>query len=187
MSARRSGRAKAPVKYTSASEGSDFEDKKPRKSVKATPKKRSKADQEPADTAAATPKKRTKKDAETLAAEHRDKAAAQDSKAAKAAHKKSWDDWVEQNVLPEGEALLGEEPSKAESITQTDAGKKYGLKKEELGSLKHFEKRNPVHNNTMKLYLEEEVRALGFRKAGMLDGAEESAVLQRGEELWKEE
>jgi hypothetical protein len=39
----------------------------------------------------------------------------------------------------------------------------------------------------MKLYLEEEVRALGFRKAGMLDGAEESAVLQRGEELWKEE
>jgi hypothetical protein len=184
MSTRRSGRAKAPVKYTSDSEGSDFGNKKPKKSTtKATPKKRSKAEQEPAAEPAATPKKRAKRDPEAAVSDHT--TAAQD-KAAKKQHKSAWEDWLKAHDV-DGE-LLDEEPSRDKSITQTDSLKKYGLKKEELGSLKHFEKRNPIHNNTMKLYLEEEVRVLGFRKAGMLDGAEDEAeVLKRGEGIWKTE
>jgi hypothetical protein len=193
MSTRRSGRAKAQVKYTSASEGSDFEDKKPRKSANkkttgaATPKKRTKAEQDPVPSADAepTPKKRTKKDPETLAAEHTSKAAQQTAKAEKASHKKAWENWVSAHDV-EG-ALLDEEPSKDESITQTDCAKKYSLKAGELGSLKHFEKKNPAYGNTMKLFVEEEVKVLAFRKAGMLDGAEgdEGDVLARGEEVWK--
>ncbi|KAF2032267.1 hypothetical protein EK21DRAFT_110210 [Setomelanomma holmii] len=185
MSARRSGRSKAPVKYTSESEGSAFEDKPRRKSTKSTPKKRTKTEE---DHPAPTPKKRSKKDPEQLAAEHRDKAAAQDAKASKAQHKKDWEDWVATHALKDGEgALLDAEPSREESITQTDAGKKYGLKKEELSSLRRFEKKNPVHGNTMHLFREEDVRVLGFRKAGVLAGAAESEVLKQGEEIWREE
>ncbi|KAH7073409.1 hypothetical protein FB567DRAFT_199979 [Paraphoma chrysanthemicola] len=198
MSSRRSMRAKAPVKYTSASEGSDFEatKKKPARSktskaTTTTPKKRTKKEQDPAEDAAATPpKKRTKKDPETLAAEHRDKAAAQDAKAAKASHKKTWEAWIEEHKLPDTDAaLLAAEPARDESITQTDAGKKYGLKKEELVVLKHFEKKNPLHGNTMKLYLEDEVKVLGYRKLGVLDSGDgkEKEVLERGEEIWKED
>ncbi|KAH7078877.1 hypothetical protein BKA63DRAFT_253109 [Paraphoma chrysanthemicola] len=199
MSSRRSARAKAPVKYTSASEGSDFEDtkKKPARSktskaaATTTPKKRTKKEQDLVDDASATPPtKRTKKDPETLAAEHRDKAAAQDAKAAKASHKKTWEAWIEEHKLPDADAaLLAAEPAREESITQTDAGKKYGLKKEELVVLKHFEKKNPLHGNTMKLYLEDEVKVLGYRKLGVLDGGDgkENEVLERGEEIWKEE
>jgi hypothetical protein len=183
MSARRSGRSKAPVKYTSDSEGSDFGNKKPRKS--AAPKKRTKAEQEPA-AAADGPKKRTKKDPAVVAAEHREKAQAADVKAQKAQHQKAWESWLEaQDVAGE---LLDDEPAKDASITQTDALKKYGLKKEELSSLKHFEKRNPLYNNTMKLFLEDDVKVLGFRKLGMLDGVEdEDEIVKKGEEIWTKE
>jgi len=181
MSARRSGRAKAPVKYTSDSDaGSDFGEKKSK--TKATPKKRTKTEQEPTTDA---PKKRTKKDPAALATEHKDKAAAQESKVDKAAHKKDWEAWLESHDA--AGALLDEEPAKDVSITQTDAGKKYGVKKEDLGALKHFEKRNPVYNNTVKLYLEEEVKELGFRKLGVLDGSEGDGAVKRGEEIWREE
>jgi len=181
MSARRSGRAKAPVKYTSDSdEGSDFGEKKSK--TKAAPKKRTKTEQEATTDA---PKKRTKKDPAALAAEHKDKAAAQESKADKAAHKRAWDAWLESHDA--AGALLDEEPAKDVSITQTDAGKKYGVKKEDLDALKHFEKRNPVYNNTIKLYLEEEVKELGFRKLGVLEGVEGEEAVKRGEEIWMEE
>jgi hypothetical protein len=186
MSTRRSGRAKAPVKYTSDSEGSDFGNKKPKRSApKATPKKRSKTEQESAEPAA-SPKKRAKRDPETVAAEHASAMRTAQEKAAKQQHKAAWETWLDVHNV-DGK-LLDEEPSRDKSITQTDSLKKYGLKKEELGSLKHFEKRNPIHNNTMKLFLEEEVKILGFRKAGMLDGATpEAEVLKRGERIWKEE
>lgn len=180
MSSRRSGRAKAPVKYTSDSENSDFGDKK--RKTKATSKKRTKAEAEPA---ADTPKKRAKKDPETLAAEHKEKAAVQESKAEKAAHKKAWEAWLEENDA--SGALLDEEPGKDVSITQTDAGKKYGVKKEDLVALKHFEKRNPVYNNTIKLYLEDDIKELGFRKYGILNGAKGDEAVAKGEEIWKEE
>lgn len=186
MSARRSGRTKAPVKYTSDSDsGSDFgASKKPRKPSTTTPKKR-KQDASPVDSN--TPKKRTKKNPATLAAEHTAKAEAQTAKATKQAHKEKWEEWVKQNDV-EGK-LLDTEPKKEESITQTDAGKKFGVKPEELGVLKHFEKRHPVYNNTTKLFVEEEVRELGFRKAGMVAGVEgsEEELLKRGEEIWNEE
>lgn len=190
MSSRRSGRAKAPVKYTSASEASDFEDKKPRKAASrkaAAPKKRTKAEQDPVADADAVPKKRAKKSPDTLAAEHTSKAATQQEKADKAVHKKAWESWVKDSSIDDAE-LLAEEPTKEESITQTDSLKKYGLKATELGSLKHFEKRNPVYNNTMKLFREEHVKALGFRKYGMLAGeTEEKAILEKGEQVWKDE
>jgi hypothetical protein len=180
MSSRRSGRAKAPVKYTSASETSDLEDKKPRK--KAPPKKRTKTEQDPS-TAESAPKKRAKKSPETLAAEQTSK----QEKTDKATHKAAWEAWVSENALDD-DTLLDEEPGKEDSITQTDSLKRYGLKATELGSLKHFEKRNPVYNNTMKLFREEHVKVLGFRKAGMLAGeTEEKDILEKGEEVWRDE
>jgi hypothetical protein len=186
MSSRRSGRAKAPVKYTSDSDDSDFDNKKPRKSkatASATPKKRSAKDEAPA--ADAAPKKRIKKDPEQLAAD----AAAAQFKADKASHKQAWESWLKEHEIAEAERLLEEEPAKEISITQTDAGKKYGLKKEELSSLQHFEKRNPnpLYKNDIKLFLEAEVRDLGFRKAGMLSGSEEVDAVSKGSEIWKEE
>jgi hypothetical protein len=184
MSTRRSGRAKAPVKYTSDSDGSDFGNKKSKKSTSAAPKKRTKTEQEPS--AADPPKKRTKKDPEVVAAEQREKANATDAKAEKTRHQKVWETWLGAHDA-DGE-LLDDEPVKEESITQTDAVKKYGIKKEELSSLKHFEKRNPVYNNTMKLYLEVDVKELGFRKLGMLDGVDdEKEAVERGEEIWTAE
>lgn len=179
MSARRSGRSKAPVRYTSDSDGgSDFGDKKSNK--KAAPKKRTKTEPD-------TPKKRTKKDPQVLAAEHKEKAAAHESKASKAAHKQAWDTWVDAHSA--NDALLDDEPGKDVSITQTDAGKKYGLKKEDMVVLKHFEKRHPVHNNTMKLYLENEVKELGFRKLGVLEGENGAGdkAIEVGEGIWMEQ
>ncbi|KAI4690857.1 uncharacterized protein J4E88_002330 [Alternaria novae-zelandiae] len=205
-------RATKAVKYTSASEGSDFEDKKrkPRKTTIANPKgptKRTKAapnattvsakkasmnakrpaesDSEDEDAAAvAAPKpKRQKKDPETLAQEAREKQA----KADKALHKQNWQDWLAAHTV-EGE-MLEDEPSKEESITQTDALKKYGLKKEELTSLLRYEKKNPLYGGTMKLFLKDNVKELCFRKMGMLEGVEggDDEVLRKGEEIWQAE
>jgi hypothetical protein len=190
MSSRRSGRAKAPVKYTSDSDDSDFGNKKPRKTTaKAAPKKRPKAEDEPAADSAAPPKKRAKKDPETVAAEESVKNSAAQQKASGKKNKEAWETWLEAHDVA-GE-LLDEEPDREKSITQTDSLKKYGLKKEELGSLKHFEKRNPLYNNTIKLFLEEEVKTLGFRKAGILAGAghdeDDSDILKRGETIWTTE
>jgi hypothetical protein len=201
MSTRRSGRATKAVKYTSAS-GSDFEDKKrstkkassTKKSDAAPPRKNStkRAAAEPEaeadDTTIAAPKpKRQKKSPETLAGEARSKAEAQQAKADKTAHKKAWESWLKEHDV-EGE-LLEVEPEKDESITQTDCLKKYGLKKEELGSLLHFEKKNPLYGGVMKLFLEENVRELGFRKLGVLGGVQgdDEKIVERGEEMWTEQ
>ncbi|KAF1830420.1 hypothetical protein BDW02DRAFT_559068 [Decorospora gaudefroyi] len=203
MSTRRSSRSTKAVKYTSASEGSDFEDKPKRLSKKtassaATTKKTSKAakraaeadDAEPTGSTNLPPAKRPKKNSSTsVSAEARSKTSAQEARASKAAHKKAWADWLASHDV-EGE-LLEVEPEKEESITQTDALKKYGLKKEELSSLLHFEKKNPLYGGTMKLFLEDDVKELGFRKLGMLaDGEadeEEEEVLKRGQRIWEEE
>lgn len=187
MSARRSGRSKAQVKYTSDSSGSEYETpSKARKSSapKSTPKKRLNGD-----AATSSPAKRTKKDPSVVAAEHRAKADLADKKAEQAAHKKAWDEWVSAHDV--GGKLLDAEPAREESITQTDSLKKCGLKKEELVVLKHFEKKNPnpLFKNTIKLYLEEDVKVLAFRKKGMMEGVEggDDEVVKRGEEIWEEE
>lgn len=184
MSARRSGRAKAPVKYTSDSEGSDFSNKKPRK-PKATPKKRAKSeaeeDKEPSPAAAApSSTKRAKRDADPTPA-------AQD-KALKSQRKATWESYLKAHDV-DG-ALLSEEPAREESITQTDSVKKYGIKKEDLVVLKYFEKKNPnpVFKNTIKLYVEEDVKELGFRKLGVLDGKDDGGdAVERGGEIWGKE
>ncbi|KAI4653538.1 hypothetical protein J4E93_001304 [Alternaria ventricosa] len=215
MSTRKSSRATKAVKYTSASEGSDFEDKKrkPRKTSTATPKKpgptkRTKAapnattvsgkkapmnpkrtaesdnDDDDVSTTETAPKpKRQKKDPETLAQEAREKQA----KADKALYKQNWQDWLASHTV-EGE-MLEEEPDKEEAITQTDALKQYGLKKEELMSLPRYEKKNPLYGGTMKLFLEENVKELGFRKLAILEGVEGGGeeVVRRGMEIWEAE
>ncbi|OAL56555.1 hypothetical protein IQ07DRAFT_10876 [Pyrenochaeta sp. DS3sAY3a] len=228
MSTRRSARAKAPVKYTSESEGSDFGAKskvakgkgkvttKKATPKKATPKggkraldtsageeeggeeapppKRTKkelptlaAEEAPAKAPTPTPPpKRTKKDPATLALELREKADKQEAKAQKLQSKATWSSWLSSHSA--SGALLDAEPDKSVSITQTDALKKYGLKKEELEPLRHFEKPNPnpLYKGTMRLFLEEEVRALAWRKEGVLAGVggEDEDVLGKGEELW---
>jgi hypothetical protein len=201
MSTRRSGRAKAPVKYTSDSENSDFgTKKKPRKTAaKVIPKKRTKAetrdddDDDDASPAAAvvdrasSPKKRTKKSPAPPAPAREPVAKAPSKASIDKAHKAAWEKWLaSQDAATD---LLTEEPARESSITQTDALKKYGLKKEELGSLAHFEKRNPLYNNTMKVFVEEEVKVLGWRKAGILSGAEgdDDAVIKKGEAIWTNE
>jgi hypothetical protein len=198
MSTRRSGRAKAPVKYTSDSENSDFGNKKkPRKTAaKVVPKKRTKTETQDDDDAssadavvdrASSPKKRTKKSPAPAAPAHEPILKAPSKASIEKAHKAAWEKWLaSQDAATD---LLTEEPARESSITQTDALKKYGLKKEELGSLAHFEKRNPLYNNTMKVFVEEEVKVLGWRKAGILSGAEgdDDAVIKKGEAIWTTE
>lgn len=183
MSTRKSGRATKAVKYTSASEGSDFEDTKKRKQAankaaaakaqgKVTNKKTSKTTKKrPAErsvsplgettTTATTSKRQKKATAPTPAATTQPPAQA--SKAEKAAAKKTWQDYLASHSV-EG-ALLDVEPDKTISITQTDALKNYGLKKEELVPLKCWEKKNPLYGGVMRVFVEEEVRVLGERKA----------------------
>ncbi|RMZ72184.1 hypothetical protein GMOD_00007190 [Pyrenophora seminiperda CCB06] len=224
MSTRRSSRATKAVKYTSASEGSDFEDKKkrrtPKKSTKTSStlkaeskknksKKRSAPDtdeekndgdgdgdgddhdidtpQAPISSSPPAKSKRQKRDPATLAAEARQKAETQEAKVAKQAAKKKWEAWLDEHNM-RGQ-LLALEPDKDEAITQTDSLKRYGLKPAELVSLLHFEKKNPLYGGTMKLFVEQDVRALCFRKLAMLAGveAEHNLILDKGEEMWKEE
>ena len=139
-----------------------------------------------ADTATEATSKRRKKDLKPVAAESKGKAGQQEEKTQRAQHKKTWEDWQQDNDA--GGKLLDSEPAREESITQTDSQKKYGLKPSELGSLLHFEKSNPLYGNTMKLFLDEDVKKLAFRKYGTLAGeTKESEILDKGEKLWTEE
>lgn len=190
MSARRSIRTKAAVKYTSDSEGSEFGAPKarkatPKKSASTTPRKTPKRPVSQ-DISAATPTyKRAKKDPETIAAELREKAAEQDAKAMKQKSKANWEEWMMKNDV--NGKMLHTEPDKDEAITQTDCLKKYGLKKEELGSLLHFEKKNPLYGGTMKLFIELHVQKLAFRRFGMLAGfTDDKDILAHGEKQWEE-
>ena len=209
MSTRYSTRTTKAVKYTSASEGSDFDGKKKKKKTpkkftktsttpKKQPKKRAAPDTEDDDNEDRVPiapifssppskPKRQKKDPITLAIEARQKAEAHEAKAAKVAAKKIWEAWLDEHNI-HGE-LLATEPTKDEAITQTDSLKRYGLKPAELGSLLRFEKKNPQYGGTMKLFVKDDVKELAFRKLGMLAGVEgdDEVVVEKGEEIWKEE
>jgi hypothetical protein len=59
-----------------------------------------------------------------------------------------------------------------------------------LGSLRHFPEYVPFpYKTTKKLFDEEEVKELAFRKYAMLAGVsnDDEKVLSRGKELWEEE
>ncbi|KAF2132195.1 hypothetical protein P153DRAFT_394357 [Dothidotthia symphoricarpi CBS 119687] len=189
MSTRKSGRnaAKAPVKYTSSASGSDFETSKPKKTsrtktqVPAAKKRKS----PPADSVA--PPKRRRKDPETLAAEHTSKVQVQEEKAQKQEWKKNWGTWLEDNAIPDEARVLDGEVAEEDAVTQTECLKSYGLKAGELVTLRHAEKPG-MYGNTTKSFVASEVRELAWRKYGMLAGmTAEADILQRGEELWKEE
>jgi hypothetical protein len=188
MTGRRSARAaaKAPVKYTSSSENSDFGDKKRKRSTKkvaATPKKGTKRSQSPDGEAEKTPKRR-KKSPETLAAEHKEKSRVQEEKAVKQQAKERWEDWLLKNDV--SGKLLGTEPERDATVTQTDAHKQYDLKANELVTLEHFEKPNQYGGQT-KLFLAADVQKVALRKYGLLAGyTEESEIMDKGEELWNE-
>lgn len=190
MTARRSARSstKAPVKYTSDSEASDFGDKKPKKSTKkaapATPKKGTKRPQSP-DGETNKSSKRSKKSPETLAAELADKSRKQEEKAVKQKAKQRWEDWLKKNDV--SGKLLDSEPEREDCLTQTDAQKQYSLKPHELITLEHFEKPNQYGGQT-KLFPIVDVKKVAFRKYGLLAGlTDEQQGLAKGEELWKEE
>ncbi|KAF7564854.1 hypothetical protein PtrM4_042880 [Pyrenophora tritici-repentis] len=82
--------------------------------------------------------KRQKEDPAIIEARHK-----AERKEAKAAAKKNWEAWVEENDH-EG-MLLPSEPAKDEGITQTDSVKHYGLKPADLVTLLHFEKKSPMY------------------------------------------
>ncbi|KAF9698687.1 hypothetical protein EKO04_002780 [Ascochyta lentis] len=190
MTGRRSARAaaKAPIKYTSDSEDSNFGTKKPRKSTKkaarATPKQGVKRSQSADAEAEKTPKRR-RKSPETLAAEHAEKSKNQEEKAQKQKAKQRWDDWLKENDV--SGKLLDSEPEREDCVTQTDSQKQYGLKANELVTLKHFEKANQYGGQT-KLFLKDDVKKVAFRKYGTLAGlTSEQEITAKGEELWKKE
>lgn len=189
MTGRRSARsaAKAPVKYTSDSETSDFGIKKSKGSKKkavSTPKKGTKRSQSPNGEIEKTPKRR-KKSPETLASEYAEKSKKEEEKAAKQKAKQQWEDWLSSNDA--SGKLLDTEPEREECVTQTDAQKRYGLKPNELITVEHFEKPNQYGGQT-KLFLTKDVEKVAFRKYGLLAGlTDEQQLLEKGEELWKQE
>lgn len=190
MTGRRSARAaaKAPVKYNSDSEDSNFGTRKPRKSKKkdaaTISKTGTKRSQSPNGDAEKAPKRR-KKSPETLAAEHAEKSKQQEEKAQKQKAKHRWDDWLKENDV--SGKLLDAEPEREDCVTQTDSQKQYGLKANELITLKHFEKSNQYGGQT-KLFLKDDVKKVAFRKYGLLAGlTDEEEINSRGEEMWKEE
>lgn len=190
MSSRRSARSatKAPVKYTSDSEGSDFGEKKSKrtskKAVQATPKKSKKRPQPSDDETEKTPKRR-RKSPETLAAELADKSKKQEEKAANQKAKQRWEDWLKENDV--SGKLLDAEPEREDCVTQTDALKQYNLKANELITLKHFEKPNQYGGQT-KLFPVVDVKKVAFRKYGLLAGVtDEQQILEKGEEVWGKE
>ncbi|KAI1667710.1 hypothetical protein L13192_08419 [Pyrenophora tritici-repentis] len=109
------------------------------------------------------PSSRPKQDPAIIEARHK-----AERKEAKAAAKKNWEAWVEENDH-EG-MLLPSEPAKDEGITQTDSVKHYGLKPADLVTLLHFEKKSPM-------------------KLAMLAGVvgDDMHVLDKGKEMWKEQ
>ncbi|KAJ8113577.1 hypothetical protein OPT61_g4329 [Boeremia exigua] len=190
MTERRSARAagRAAVKYTSDSEGSDFGEKtvkrSKKKSTQATPKRGTKRSQASNGETDKTPKRR-KKSPETLAAEYKEKSKKQEEKAEKEKAKQQWEGWLSENDV--SGKLLDAEPEREDCVTQTDAQKQYGLKADELITLKHFEKPNQYGGQT-KLFLTADVKKVAFRKYGLLAGlTDEKRILEKGEELWKSE
>ncbi|KAL1612077.1 hypothetical protein SLS60_000300 [Paraconiothyrium brasiliense] len=115
-----------------------------------------------------------------------------EQRAQKKAWKKAWEDYLEEHNV-DGETVDWTEGEEPECITQTDAGKVYGLKPSELGCLRHHPKVNFKYGNTTKLFNEEEVRRLAFRKVAMLVGVkggetaeEEDELISQGRKLWEE-
>lgn len=61
------------------------------------------------------------------------------------------------------------------------------MKANELVTLQHFEKPNQYGGQT-KLFLAEDVKKVAFQKYGLLAGlTDEQEILNKGQELWKEE
>ncbi|KAF1949892.1 hypothetical protein CC80DRAFT_249741 [Byssothecium circinans] len=106
-------------------------------------------------------------------------------KAEKKQWKQNWNDyWQAHDVAGE---TFDAEPE--DSITQTDAGTIYRLTPKELGCLRHFPDYIQLYKKTRKLFDQEEVKPLAFRKYAMCAGVSDrdEILLSRGQELWEEE
>ncbi|KAK7179302.1 hypothetical protein DPSP01_005722 [Paraphaeosphaeria sporulosa] len=110
----------------------------------------------------------------------------QEEKEQKEHRKKQWEDYCTTHNFTG--ATLAEEPG--ESITQSDAGQYYTLKPNELACLPHHPRKNPLYKNTTKLFDEDEVRSLAYRKYAIFGGVSqspESTMLAEGKKLWDDE
>ncbi|KAF2438798.1 hypothetical protein P171DRAFT_156680 [Karstenula rhodostoma CBS 690.94] len=110
---------------------------------------------------------------------------AQEEKAQKKRWAQQWKDYCTTHNV--NGAILGETP--LESITQTDACQLYSLKPNEMACLPHHPRINFKYKNPTKLFDEDEVRSLAFRRYAMLAGVEgpESVMFAQGKKLWEDE
>ncbi|KAJ4357315.1 uncharacterized protein N0V89_001890 [Didymosphaeria variabile] len=125
-------------------------------------------------------------------AEEAEKKIKREQRAQKKTWKKDWEAFVEAHDV-HGETVDWAEDEEKEGITQTDAGKVYGLKASELVCLKHHPRFNFKFGNTTKLFDEEEVRRMAWRKVAMLAGVqgggtaeEEDALIAKGKKMWED-
>jgi hypothetical protein len=101
--------------------------------------------------------------------------------------KQKWTAYIESRARSPPDTLE-EEPER--SINQSDSRSKYSLMPADLAVLSHFPKPNPKYGNTTKLFNEDEVRSLAYRKSAVVGGVEEEdeeKLLERGEEMWREQ
>jgi hypothetical protein len=104
--------------------------------------------------------------------------------------KQKWTAWLEANTHPTPLPNLEKEPS--DSINQTDCKSRYNLAPADMVVLKYFPKPNPKYGNTTKLFDEDEVKELCWRKTAILAGVEqigkdEAELLEKGKTLFDEE
>jgi hypothetical protein len=101
-------------------------------------------------------------------------------------HKKEWTTYLESQTHPTPLPTLTETPP--ESINQSDCKTKYNLVPADLVVLNFFPKPNPKYGNTTKLFNEDEVKELAYRKTAVLAGVEgkDEEVLEKGKELFEE-
>jgi flagellar biosynthesis GTPase FlhF len=127
-----------------------------------------------------------KERAEKKQVEEEAKKKKQDEKDQKKRWKQEWESYCTAHNV-DGATLDWPEDTEPESITQTDAGKLYCLKPNEMGCLRHHPKVNFKYGNTTKLFDEDEVRALAFRKYAMLAGVtgSEDVMVTEGKALWE--
>ena len=102
-------------------------------------------------------------------------------------NKQLWTAWVDSNTHPTPLPNLETEPENA--INQTECKAKYGLVPQDMVVLEYLPKPNPKYGNTTKLFDEEAVKKLCWRKTAILageSGGDEEALLEKGEELFAE-
>lgn len=103
--------------------------------------------------------------------------------------KQKWGSYIESQTHPTPLPTLKEEPK--EVINQSDCNTRYHLVPADLVVLNFFPKPNPKYGNTTKLFNEDEVKELAWRKTAVLAGVEQvggddAELLEKGKTLFEE-